>query len=147
MILLRTKPLMKNNDKPWILFTRPSEADCKVVNLFDESDETYDEFWNTTLLRNTKMTRSEAFESAMETYADNVYGNSLNHDMNRSVLWIVDYLTKYGMREIEALKIGLLLADESLQALKAKTDALFEDEGEHSTHMESVIMEIAELIL
>ena len=141
------KPLMKNNDKPWILFTRPSEHNCKLVDLFDESDETYDEFWNKTLLRNTKMTRIEAFESAMETYADNVYGNSLNQDMNRSVLWIVDYLTKYGMREIEALKIGLLLADESLQALKAKTDALFEDEGEHSTVMESVIMEIAELIL
>ena len=125
------KPLMKNNDKPWILFTRPSEHNCKLVDLFDESDETYDEFWNKTLLRNTKMTRIEAFESAMETYADNVYGNSLNQDM----------------KEIEALKIGLLLADESLQALKAKTDALFEDEGEHSTVMESVIMEIAELIL
>ena len=50
------------------------------------------------------------------------------------------------MREIEALKIGLLLADESLQALKAKTDALIETEGSNA-YMESVLMEVAELIL
>ncbi|MDA9991681.1 hypothetical protein N9E35_01600 [Candidatus Marinimicrobia bacterium] len=84
----------------------------------------------------------------METYADNVYGNSLNHDMNRSVLWIVDYLTKYGMREIETLKIGLLLADESLQALKVKTDdILMNCVPSQESFLEATIMEVAELIL
>ena len=77
------------------------------------------------------MTRSEAVSNG--DLRRQCFGNSLNHDMNRSVLWIVDYLTKYGMREIEALKIGLL--ETNHQALKAKTDALFEDEGEHGTHM------------
>jgi len=130
----------------------PSEADCKLIKLFDESNETYDHFWNGTVLRNGLIRRSEIFDLAMETYVENVYFNSLNHDLNRSVLWIVDYLTKYGMDEIEALKIGLLLADESLQALKAKTDQMLDrnrapqENREHQFH-EVEILEIAELII
>jgi len=130
----------------------PSEPDCKLIKLFDEEHETYDHFWNGTAVLGSAplMTRSEIFNRAMETYADNVYCNSLNHDLNRSVLWIVDYLTRYGMDEIEALKIGLLLADESLQALKAKTDQMLEQNRLYLPHLqwkEADIVEIAELII
>ena len=130
----------------------PSEHDCKLIKLFDESNETYDHFWNGTAVLGSAplMTRKEIFELAMETYGENVYGNSLNHDLNRSVLWIVDYLTEYGMDEIEALKIALLLADESLQALKAKTDEMLEQNSKYLPHLqfkEVEILEIAELII
>lgn len=125
---------------------KPTEAECKRMNLFE--DETYDEFWNMTLLRNTQLTRSEAFELAMETYAENVYCNSLNHDLNRSVLWIVDYLIKNGMKEKDALKIGLILADKSLQELKAKTDdILMNCVPSQESFLEATIMEVAQLII
>ena len=124
------------------------------IGLHEKGEENYQDYWNEKIMhteKNVWISKREALNQSLEQYSEMVHCNSLNHDLNRSVVWITDYLKKHGFAEVEALKIGLVLADQSLQALKAKTDRIIYEEEvleiNNQVDLQYEFMKIAELII
>ena len=135
------------------------------IGLHEKGEENYQDYWNEKIMHTEEddiidgelimkdvcLSKREALDLSLEQYSEMVYCNSLNHDLNRSVVWITGYLKEYGFPEVEALKIGLILADQSLQALKAKTDRIIHEdeilEINNQVDLQHEIIKIAELII